>query len=43
MKEVGESYGVGVWRTIRNGWEAFKNRTSFTVGSRVKAKFLKDK
>ena len=39
MKEVGESYGVGVWRTIRNGWEVFKGKTSFKVGSGDKVKF----
>nr|CAN62469.1 hypothetical protein VITISV_016049 [Vitis vinifera] len=29
--KVGESYGVGVWRTIRNGWEVFKGNDNNLV------------
>ena len=42
-KEVRERYGVGVWMAIRGSSEAFKNKTSFEVGSENKVKFWKDK
>ena len=32
MKEVRNRYGVGASKTTRNGWEAFKDKTSFQVG-----------
>ena len=38
-----ERYGVGVWMAIRGSSEAFKNKTSFEVGSENKVKFWKDK
>ncbi|RVW79112.1 hypothetical protein CK203_048221 [Vitis vinifera] len=30
-KEAREGCGVGVWKAIRGGWEAFKDRTVFKV------------
>ena len=41
-KEVIERCGIGIWEAIRNGWEAFKDKTSFQVGSGNKVKFWKD-
>ena len=32
-------YGVRVWKTIRNGWETFKDKTRIQVGSRNRVKF----
>ena len=37
-----ERYGVGVWKAIRNGWEAFKVRTRFRVSFGNRVKFWKD-
>lgn len=28
-----EGYGVGLWKEIRSGWEAFNSRTRFMVGN----------
>ena len=36
-------YGVGVWKTIRNGWEVFKDKTRLQVGLGNQAKFWKDR
>ena len=38
-KEVRGRYGVGIWKTIRNGREAFKDKTRLQVGSRNRVKF----
>ena len=42
-KEVRGRYGVGVWKSIRNGWEVFKDKTRFQVGSRNRVKSWKDR
>ncbi|RVW44225.1 hypothetical protein CK203_027271 [Vitis vinifera] len=42
-KELRGRYGVGVWKSIRNGWEVFKDKTRFQVGSRNRVKFWKDR
>ena len=42
-KEVRGRYGVGVWKLIRNGWEAFKDKTRFQVGLGNRVKFWKDR
>mgnify|MGYP007056449027 CR=1 FL=1 len=41
-EEVTETYGVGVWRTIRNLWLAFKDNVSIKVGRGNKALFWKE-
>ena len=38
-KEVRGRYGVGIWKTIRNGREAFKDKTRLQVGSGNRVKF----
>lgn len=42
-KEVKERYEMGAWKAIRNGQDAFKDKTSFKVSSENKMKFWKDK
>ena len=42
-KEVRGRYGVGVWKSIRNGWEVFKDKTRFQVGSGNRVKFRKNR
>ena len=42
-KEVGESYGVGLWKAIRNLWKIVNCRISFLVGNERRLKFWKDK
>ena len=32
-KEVGGSYGVGVWKCIRKGWDNFKQHVRYEVGN----------
>jgi hypothetical protein len=32
-KEVGGSYGVGMWKCIQRGWDIFKQRVRFEVGN----------
>lgn len=41
-KEAREGCGVGVWKAIRGGWEAFKDRTVFKVGFKNWVKFWKN-
>lgn len=36
-------YKVGVWKTIRKGWDLFNSEASFEVGSRKRVKFWKAK
>ena len=38
-KKVRGRYGVGVWKSIRNGWDVFKDKRRFPVGSRNWVKF----
>ncbi|WMV55139.1 hypothetical protein MTR67_048524 [Solanum verrucosum] len=40
--EVNETYGVGVWRTIKNLWESLKNNSQIVVGRGDKTKFWLD-
>ena len=42
-KEVKEGYGVGIWKTIRRGWEVLKDRIGFKVSSSNKVNFWLDK
>ena len=41
-KEVKGSYGVGLWKAVRNLWELVSCRISFTVGNGRRVKFWKD-
>ena len=41
-EEVTETYGVGVWRTIRNLWLAFRDNVRIKVGRGNKALFWKE-
>ncbi|RVX05411.1 Protein CTR9-like [Vitis vinifera] len=41
-KEVRGRYGVGIWKTIRNGREAFKDKTRLQVGSGNRAAWVVD-
>ena len=41
-KEVKGSYGVGLWKAIRNLWELVSCRISFMVGNGRRVKFWKD-
>ena len=41
-KEVKGSYGVGLWKVVRNLWELVSCRISFTVGNGRRVKFWKD-
>ena len=38
-KEVTEGYGVNVWKIIKGGWEALKDRIGFKVGSYNRGNF----
>ena len=38
-REVRDGYGVGVWKTIKKGWDLFFNRTTFEVGNGRRLKF----
>ncbi|KAG5616439.1 hypothetical protein H5410_016263 [Solanum commersonii] len=40
--EVNETYGVRVWRTIRNLWESLKNNSKIVVGKGDKTKLWLD-
>jgi len=33
LKKVSGSFGVGVWKHIRRGWEKFRNFVRFEVGN----------
>jgi hypothetical protein len=41
-KEVGGSHGVGVWKNIRKGWDAFQQYVSFEVGNGSRVSFWHD-
>ena len=41
-KGVRDSYEVGVWKTIRNGWENICSHSCFIVGDDTRVKFWKD-
>ena len=36
-------FGIGVWKAIRNSWEAFKVKTWLQVGSRTQVKVCDDR
>ena len=38
-REVRDGYGVGVWKTIKKGWDLFFNGTTFEVGNGRRLKF----
>jgi len=41
-KEVSGSFGVGVWKHIRKGWEKFRNLVRFEVGNGTHISFWHD-
>jgi hypothetical protein len=41
-KEVSGSFGVGVWKHIRRGWEKFRNFVRFDVGNGSHISFWHD-
>jgi hypothetical protein len=41
-KEVGRSYGVGVWKCIRRGRDKFKPHVRFEVGDGSRVLFWHD-
>ena len=40
--EAREGYGVGLWKAIRKGWDAFKSKISYVLGNKRRVKFWKD-
>jgi hypothetical protein len=42
LKEVSGSFGVGVWKHIRRGWEKFRNFVRFEVGNGSHISFWHD-
>ena len=40
--EVREGYGVGLWKAIRKGWDAFKSKISYDLGNGKRVRFWKD-
>lgn len=40
---VTNSYGSGVWKGIRKGWDSFERHISFDIGNGAKVRFWKDK
>jgi hypothetical protein len=41
-KEVGGSFGVGVWKCIRRGWDAFAAHVRYEVGDGSRVLFWHD-
>jgi len=41
-KEVGGSYGFGVWKSIRRGWDAFAAHVRYEIGNGSKVLFWHD-
>ena len=41
-REVRESYGMGLWKEIRKGWEEFLLRTSIRIGNGRRTRFWWD-
>ncbi|RVW44482.1 Serine/threonine-protein kinase ATG1c [Vitis vinifera] len=40
-EEVREGYGVGLWKAIRKGWDAFKSKISYDLGNGRRIRFWK--
>ena len=40
---VTDTYGVGVWRTIRNLWQLMEHNICLKVGNGAKTKFWRDR
>lgn len=40
---VRDSYGLGLWKVIRCGWEDFRRRSHFIVGNGRRLKCWKDR
>jgi len=41
-KEVGGSFGFGVWKSIRRGWDAFAAHVRYEIGNGSKVLFWHD-
>jgi hypothetical protein len=41
-KEVGGTHGLGLWKSIRRGWDTFKHYVRFEVGNGSRVLFWKD-
>jgi hypothetical protein len=41
-KEVGGSHGLGLWKSIRRGWDTFKHYVRFEIGNGSRVLFWKD-
>jgi hypothetical protein len=41
-KEVGDSFGFGVWKSIRRGWDAFAVHVRYEIGNGSKVLFWHD-
>ena len=39
--EAREGYGVGLWKAIRKGWDAFKSKISYDLGNGRRIRFWK--
>ena len=40
--EAREGYGIGLWKAIRRGWDAFKSKISYDLGHGRRVRFWKD-
>jgi len=41
-KEVGGSFGFGIWKSIRRGWDAFAAHVRYEIGNGSKVLFWHD-
>ena len=37
--EARDIYGIGLWKAIRKGWEAFKSKISYVLGNGIRVRF----
>ena len=40
--EARKGYGMGLWKAIRKGWDAFKSKISYDLGHGRRVRFWKD-